>query len=315
MKILITPRSCKNYIVTIAIGDKYLNDWKKYAYQGWKRYCDTNDIGLIVFDENLIEKEHPNWKKATWQKMLIAEYLSGKNIEIENICYLDSDILINPYAPNVFRNYDEKKIGLTSLRNNLPYPHQECLKRLAFLRHNFYSADYPLDSALFMSLQQLYEHHNLTPQADEACMGFIVFNAENHGRLMSEWFHKYDKMVESITEGGDQTHVNYEIQNWGNVQWFDYRFQAIWPLQMAWNYPFLYESSVGNKLTRECVEATLMSNYFLHFAGVWHESEMWKIDGILTDESKLDFIKRYRDYVDLPASGIPTGFVRPNKAG
>ena len=46
---------------------------------------------------------------------------------------------------------------------------------------------------------------------------------------------------------------------------------------MAVNYPFLYFSK-NKLLTRYCIEASLMNNYFLHFPGKWLEGRMWKND-------------------------------------
>ena len=60
-----------NYLVTIAIGKKYYNEWKTYSSQNWLKYCKLNSLGLIIFDNHLIEESNPFWKKPTWQKFLI----------------------------------------------------------------------------------------------------------------------------------------------------------------------------------------------------------------------------------------------------
>jgi hypothetical protein len=163
-----------------------------------------------------------------------------------------------------------------------------------------------------MSLEQLYRYHGLAVQEDEACMGLIVFNVDRHAELMRGWFEKYDRKVESVTNGGDQTHINYEVQNWGNVSWFDYRFQAIWPYEMAWKYPFLYDYGRENEvLIRKCVEAALYQNYFLHFAGSWHESEMWKLGGFLSSDPEKTRLKDYYSYCQRPVLGVPLGTIKP----
>lgn len=312
MQIVIPPGPSGNIIATIAIGEKYFKEWINKAFPTWNNYCCHHQLGLIVFDEDLVEQDNKYWKKATWQKMLIGSILKSSSLMINNICYLDTDILISPLAPNIFDYYDSNKIGLVSLRNQLPYPYHKVLKRLAFLRHTFYDNSYPLDSALFMSLDQLYQYHNLPPQQDEACMGLIMFNMRNHANIMHDWFCKYDRNVESVTGGGDQTHVNYEIQNWGNVQWLEYAFQAIWVFEMAWKYPFLYYDfdRTDENLIRECIEASLYANNFLHFAGSWHESDMWKIGGFFEDSSQT-FINKYHDYLFITPTGAPKGIIKP----
>jgi hypothetical protein len=313
MKEVLPLKSSGSLIATIAIGETYYTAWEKCALPGWIEYCERNGLGLVVFDQDLISSDEKEWKKATWQKMLIGETLIKAGIDANNICYLDSDILINPIAPNIFNNYDPTTIGLTSIRRNLPFPLDEVLRRLAFLRHTYYDNSYPLDSALFMSLEQLYGYHGLAVQADEACMGLIVFNVGHHTQLMRGWFDKYDRNVQSVTNGGDQTHVNYEIQSWGRVSWLDYKFQAIWPYEMAWKYPFLYDYGREDvTLIRKCIEAALYQNHFLHFAGAWHESDMWKLGGFLSSDAEKTRLAEYRSYRQRPLTGMPVGMVKPN---
>ena len=109
MKIFIKSKN-NNYLATICIGLETFRNWKKYSFPSWKLYCKTNDIGLIVFDKNLISEDHPNYKKPTWQKLLIGNKLKENFKTVKNICYLDSDIIINPFSPNIFNFYKKKKL-------------------------------------------------------------------------------------------------------------------------------------------------------------------------------------------------------------
>jgi hypothetical protein len=312
MKVYIDVNSSGNTIATIATGGDFLERWEKNALSGWEKYCRRHGLGLIVFDEELAPKNSPVWKKAHWQKMLMGNVLKKESPRVKNVCYLDTDIIINHTAPNIFDKYEPEQISLVSLRRNLPFPYEEVLKRMAFLRHHFYDSNYPLDSALFMSLEQLYSYHGMPVQQDEACTGLIVFNVENHADLMEGWFHKYDSDIQSITNGGEQTHLNYEIQSYGRVSFLDYRFQAIWPFEMAWKYPFLYGKMKENEdLIRECIEASLYQNYFLHFAGSWHESRMWKIGGFFEAKDSLNNLEGYKKYLDTPVFGLPVGQIKP----
>ena len=179
MNIIRDLGSSGNALVTLAFGGKYLDYWQSNAANNWKRYCDFHDLGLIVIDSPLCPDSDKNWKKAHWQKLLVGEFLSEKLPNINNICFLDSDILINPLSPNIFDNYNSSTIALTSLRKNLPYPYDDVLRRMAFLRHTHHDSKYPLDSALFISTADLYSYHNLPAMHDVACTGLIVFNASN----------------------------------------------------------------------------------------------------------------------------------------
>ena len=131
---------------------------------------------------------------------------------------------------------------------------------------------------------------------------------------MKAWFYNYDKEVKSVTNNGDQTHANYEIQRWGNVQWLDYRFQAIWVYEMAWKYPFLYEKEFSRKdLINKCIESSLYANYFLHFAGSWNESDMWRCDISFSKDTAMRDFEDYYKYLKTPVFGKPVGKVNPSK--
>ncbi len=312
MQILIQPEKGGNAIVTIATGGEFLALWEKNAKAGWEGYCQRHGLGLILFDEELYDRAATGWKKVHWQKTLIGQALKEAGVDVSNLCFMDTDILINPTAPNIFDGYDPQTFGLVSLRKRLPFPYDEVLRRMAFLRHHCYDSNYPLDSALFMTVEQLYGFHGLETQPDEACTGVFLFNLDNHAELMASWFHKYDSGVQSITNGGEQTHLNYEVQRMGRVTWLDYRFQAIWAFEMAWKYPFLYgERAKEESLVRACIEASLFQNHFLHFAGYWHESQMWKIGGFFSDPQQAYLRDEYGVYLQMPVTGEPKGIIRP----
>ena len=126
-----------NYICTIAIGKSYYNDWKKFSKLSWIKYCKKNDIGLIIIVRDLIDKSNIYWKKPNWQKMLLGDYLKNlKEIKINNVCYLDTDILINYNSPNVFNYHKKNKITLVSEVNNLPFDLEYIKKKSIFFEIN-----------------------------------------------------------------------------------------------------------------------------------------------------------------------------------
>ena len=277
-------------------------------------YCRRHDLGLILFDEDLISPDHPKWKKANWQKYLIPSAIVDAGLTVNNVCHLDTDILISPLAPNIFDSYDNKKIGLISLRTGLPYPHLELCRRLAFARNRHYSREYPLDSALFISLTDLYASIAAPAQLDEACSGVFLFNVQTHEELFSEFYGKFEKTVLSPTSGGDQTHFNYLVQSNDLQQWLDYRFQAQWTYEVAWKYPFLYSKyRDDHSIIRECIEASLFSNYFLHFAGSWYESEMWEQVKVFDTPESLEMFRAFDEYVKVPVYGKPLGAIKPKE--
>lgn len=309
MKVLIEGKSRKA-IVTIAIGDEFLRNFLEgEAIKSWKFYCQKHGFWLIIFENDLIEPTHPKWKKATWQKTLIGKQIKNKKLPIDDVCYMDTDFIISPIAKNIFNYYDSNKIGLVSLRNNLPYNYSNINRLISWYRHHYYDSKYPLDSAIHISLRDLYEQQNLTPVEDEACMGLILFNITNHSKTLENIFLKYDKNVYSLTGGGDQGHYNYEFQSLGIVQWLNYEWQAIWVNEMAFKYNFLYFKE-DRDLIRLCINSSLKHVNFLHFAGSWHESRM--IDDFCWNQQGVEFDLKYLNYrEDKSITGLPKGVIKP----
>lgn len=147
-------------------------------------------------------------------------------------------------------------------------------------------------------------------------MGLIIFNPHKFSGIMKRWFLKYDRSVSSITNGGDQTHLNYEIQNASLANWIEYSYQAIWVYEMAWYYPELYLASKGNEIKKRvtnAIESTLYRHDFLHFAGSWNESKMLKVASPFIDNMTRRDLSDYMQYLSMPVSGQPVGYLRPGE--
>tara|TARA_B100000989_G_scaffold206322_2_gene156299 strand:- start:72 stop:992 length:921 start_codon:yes stop_codon:yes gene_type:complete len=301
MKKIIKSDKKNNYLVTISIGKQLTNNWKKYIFPSWKMYCKKNGLGLIYFTKDLINKKHPKWKKPTWQKLLIGDTL--KNERINNLCYLDTDIMINPFSPNIFSNYNKKKIFASSNIFGLPYDLKNAQKKVVFFRKKYLNKKYPLDSAIFANKKNMYKYSNLPVQKDDLCAGLFIFNLKNHSKLMKKWFHKYDTNYKSLTNG-DQVHFSYHVLSSKKFQRLDYKFQAFWIYEMAMNYPFLYFTK-NRKIIKECILNTLMNNYFLHFPGSWLEGRMWKNN--ILNKSNIIFYKNLHQYFKKKVYGKPRG--------
>ena len=286
----------------------------KYAYHTWEMYCRRHDLGLILFDEDLIDKSDPNWKNPYWQKFLIGDYLSKQKLGIRNVCCLDTDILVSPLAPNIFDGRDESKVGLVSKRKNLPFEHRSILRRMAFLRNRYYDSSYPLDSSLFISLDDLYKVAELPAQADDACSGVFVFGCNEHGKRLADYYGSFDQGVMDQDGGGEQIFLNYFVQANKLVEWLDYRFQALWTYEISTRYPFLYASHRENlSLIKECIEASLFTNYFLHFAGSWHEGKMWEQVKVFDTPESLEMFSAFDEYMKVPVYGKPLGAIKPKE--
>ena len=66
----------------------------------------------------------------------------------------------------------------------------------------------------------------------------------------------------------------------------------------------------NNDLIKSCVQTSLENNFFLHFAGSWHESEMLLIEGIF---KRSDVMKEFNEYLNQSVTGQPKGVIKPKK--
>jgi len=310
MKVLIESTT-GNALSTFAIGGQYYDAWYNYAYPSWKLYCEKYGLGLFVITEYMSTLPQEGRKNVIWEKWLVPDAVAKIRSEIKLLLYLDSDFLISPNAPDIFQLYkNDGSIGVVSQYRDMPYQDHEVRRRIAFHRNRYYSKDYPLDSGLFMSLEDLAEYHGTSVLTDYTCAGMFIISIAEHASLFGEWFQKYSVNVKSIDD--DQYYFNYEVQKYGKLQWFDYKFQALWINEMAWKYPFLYNYGSKNKeLIKQCIEASLLENYFLHFAGSWHECQMWKEVNIFSDPETLDYFNEYATYCKTPVTGKSKGPIKP----
>jgi hypothetical protein len=310
---VVRDSSSGKWLVTIAIGDEYLKNWEMNFKFSWVEYADRYDLGILVVTNDLIDVSNEKWKKPTWQKLLIASNLKYFDRDIEVVCYLDTDILINPFAPDVFDQHIKGQIGVVSLRKNLPFDYEQTLRRLALLRHKFIDDKYPLDSALFIDLPGLYGFHNLPAQQDEFCAGFFLFEPIEFASDMEAWFNKYDKTVDSITNGGDQTHLNFHIQSSGVANFIPYEFQAIWAFEAANYYGHLFIDQFKDiDLFKKCVQSTLLRVNFLHFAGKWPESSTFSNFKFNFTSEFYTLYKECDEYSKVQLTGKPKGTINPN---
>lgn len=81
-------------IATIVIGQKYQQDFDRFSRARIERYCARHGYDLKIVTG--VIRELPG-KKLTWQKILLPELPWWK--DYEQICVLDSDILIARDAP------------------------------------------------------------------------------------------------------------------------------------------------------------------------------------------------------------------------
>jgi hypothetical protein len=304
---ILSGRKTKKAIVTLAIGEIYLKKWEQNSLPSLLNYCKRHSLGLYV-QTDPIDKKEPR-KKPQWQKILLPAELKNKFEFIDEFCYIDTDIVANQFAESIFTLNLQDKFSLISQFSNLPYDLDEILRRIAFNRNRFYSKNYPLDSSLFMKFKDIYNHHNLPEQEDYACTGVFMGFVEAHAETLKNIYYQYDHTVSTLTDGGDEPILNYEFQSNFNINWIPYQYQAIWIYEMASKYPFLYQEKLNIDLINKCIENSIYSNTFLHFAGSWDESRMFENIQRIDFDSNLQL--EFEQYKKIKLNGQPVGINKP----
>jgi len=297
-------------IITLALGNTHYKDWLNYSKPSLVKYCEKNDLNLLVQVESMDDSNR--YEKPTWQKLLLPHQLLKNHPHIKSYCYIDTDVIANPYAPSIFEVHKNNTVSLVSQFRNLPFPLHSVLRKIAFNRHYFYDDKYPLDSALFMTSDQIYKHHNLPIMPDYACAGVYMSEVEYSALKLREIYLSNDKETYTLT-GGDEPVFNYEIQKNFITNWIEYKYQAIWNFEMAYRAEYLYKSSkISGKLINQSLVHILSDQVFLHFAGSWYEKNIWKQNKIFEDTKLLEEIENYQTYLRREVHGNPVGIIRPD---
>lgn len=303
-------------IGALAVGDKYFDEWLQHASASWMHYANRFNIAIIVFRDEICSKESESWRPIPWQKLLVPSAVVQLTGRDQRVLVLDPDILISPIAPNVFDRSVTGLISVVSQSERLPFPLEEVKRRIAFLRNKMYDSKYPLDSLLFSSVQDIYLRSGFDPQPDYFCGGFMMLDTREHASTMNDWYAAIPPAAKRENSEdlswGEEIYINYVIQASGLAHWLEYEFQAIWIYEMGWRYPFLYGREEDTELVRNCIEATLWSCHFLHFAGSWNDSNLWKKCEVFPGPKDLSLIQEFGTYRQKPVFGVPVGRVLPS---
>jgi hypothetical protein len=91
---IIEDRPERRCLFTIAVGDKY--QWMfDITIPYMRAYCERHGIDFIVVDDNYRKDEHPCYMK---------QFINTLWWRYDRVCYVDSDVLIMPHAPNIFEH-------------------------------------------------------------------------------------------------------------------------------------------------------------------------------------------------------------------
>lgn len=308
--------STRHALVATATGGTYFQDFQLFSLPYWLIYARKHDLAIVIIRDSSFAgnlQAHPG---GAWLKMLIPAYVKTLIPSIKRLALIDTDVIVNPLASDVFSITPPGQIGVVSQTQNLPFSLLTARKRMAYLRKSYYAERYPLDSLLFATPEQMFSIEGFDSHPDSFCSGLLVIDA-SHADLFARWYKEIDSRALRSANAWEQTYLNHKVLELG-CHWLPYEFQAIWNLEMAATHPALYAlgNLEGSLPAMVGVASTLVNRSFLHFAGSWPESWAWRNDPseILRLVSEITSTS-FQSYLAETPTGQPQGKVRPPENG
>lgn len=277
--------SADNWILTTAIGGEYFDDWRRNVQPSWDRYAREHGAGIAVATGDLFTRDQTALNGA-WQKLLAPSALRDFLCRDVRFALLDTDVVISSGAPSIFDAVERGRIGVVSHAPN------ECelrlANRVAMLRKTFLDPSFPLSSLLNATPQQVFEWAGIPPHDMYFCAGVIVGETDSHADLFAKWYDEAPASVDYVNIGAlEEVWLNHCVQSRDDVQWLEYRWQALWIYEVAEFFPFLYGAGQNSDTAQWCLAASLLRNHFVHLSGRW-ESRFLKeeapiLPGLTTD--------------------------------
>ena len=279
----------KKAIVTLAIGKPYEAMFEKNCQSLWSLYAKKHNFDLIVITDPLDRTPRAQSRTPAWQKCLI--FSDPRVQHYDQVVWIDTDILINPNSPDVTVGVPIEKIGVV---DEAATPSKDDLKLYLERFHDYFHSDATKASAdpgeapsqamveylnYAFNPSAYYNDFGLAGEFESIVQtGVMVLSRRYHQELLEHVYYDYeDKGPEWNYE---QRPLGYEILTQKKEFWMPTKFNMTWVILKALMYPFLdSKSTVSERILKklgrdsrsalisQCMTATFLNNYFLHYAG------------------------------------------------
>lgn len=259
-------------LVTLAVGEAYLDGFRRHTRPTWEAYCARRGYDLVVLTEPIDRDCDFTRKSVHWQKLLIG--LVPRLKDYRHLVWVDGDIVINHrLAPCIVSHLKEDRIGVVDasadfLAADAVYNRHARFLILNYLMTRQLDPQAPKAVVTGGDLSAYYRLLGLhgTRATRFINTGVIVFEPARHARFLAECYARYER--DSVDF--ENTPVSFELQEHDACEYLDTRFNLIWAHVAAKHYPFLFNQAVvGNNrdLLKLCANIAFHNAWFLHFAG------------------------------------------------
>jgi len=228
----------KVLLVSIAIGEKYLQQYNSLFRESHENYAKKHDYDFKVIN-NYLDKNLPHVDAITFNKLLVCSQEWSNQYDC--IILLDADVLININSPPIHKCIDfENYIGIV---NEYSQPTNEIrLKIQRMMGWEPNAKEYYKLADLDINTEMVFN------------TGVMVFQPKKHSELLETIYKKYVK--KSINHPRkyhyEQSCIGYELQKEQTYKLLDNKWNAIWSL---------------HKMAGGQLDNFFKQNYFIHFAG------------------------------------------------
>lgn len=253
-------------LVTLAIGRRYEERWRRIAAPLWSAYAERHGYEVICLTEPLDDSERARGRSPAWQKCLVLEQPFAA--AYDRVVWVDADVAIRPDAPPVTAGVPVELVGaVDEFSSPTPELHASHLAKLyahwdatgvAYI-DNRTPADY-------------YAAWGLPPRDDGVVQtGVMVLSPAHHGAVLRRTYDAYEDRGRILNY--EMRPLSWELLAAGLVHWIDPAFNVIWGSAKAISYPFLTTAPDHPDAAAAAARALAAAN-FLHFAGDVDEIEL-----------------------------------------
>lgn len=233
--------------VTIAIGDKYRQEYASLFYRSQKAYCDRYGYDLIVIDR-FIDPLESDKTLISLQKTLVCSL--KESMDYDYVVFIDADVLINvEYAPGIGSIISDPDRALLADEYSQP----SRTMRLEIQRKMGWetsATDYYKLCGLDIETQTVLNS------------GVMVLNPRKHKEILERIYEIGKERGRNHPRGFhfEQALIGYTFQKNNSVKLLDNKWNALLTLQQILDKGLLFNR-------KKHFLKFYKRNYFIHFAG------------------------------------------------
>lgn len=235
----------KCLLVTIVIGEKYLEEYYKLFYESQKNYALKNNYDFKVITE-FLDKENQDTYSISFNKVLVCS--QEWSTDYDFIIFVDADILININSPPIHNCIDYE--GCIGIVDEYSQPSSE--RRILIQKRNGFetsASDYYKIYGFDLDTNMVFNSGVMVMQP--RIHKDFLFNIYNNYKITSMTIYKTKKKATHK----DQPYIGFEIQKNNLYKVMDNKFNAIWGIAKSDN------------IEKYTLNTYFQDNYFIHFAG------------------------------------------------